>query len=385
MKIALVHDYLITYGGAERVLEALHKIWPEAPVYTAWVDWPWVRQNKPEWQKWEIKTSWFDKIPGKKQLCSPLRFLAPKIWSSFDLSEYDIVISSSAWYMAKGVSMGNIKYQKLNIKNKKSETGHQPYHLCYCHTPPRYLYGYDTTRSFNHPLVRLYAYFINPFMRCYDFRSSQAIDLFIANSEEVKKRIRKFYRKEAVVVYPPVFDRVKKATNNQAASANYYLTVNRLVKSKNTEIAVKACQRLGVRLKIVGEGPEYNNLKSIIYNRKDIQLLGYVSEAKLAELYRDCQAVIYLPKDEDFGLVPVEAQAYGQPVIAVDGGGVKETVIHGKTGWLIKEPAVDLLISAIKKLPTLKIDRKECQKQAAKFTEQSFRGKIINLVEILLK
>ena len=117
MKIALVHDYLITYGGAERVLEALHKIWPEAPVYTAWVDWPWVRQNKPEWQKWEIKTSWFDKIPFKKQLCSPLRFLAPKIWSSFDLSEYDTVISSSAWYMAKGVSLSKAKSQKPKIKN----------------------------------------------------------------------------------------------------------------------------------------------------------------------------------------------------------------------------------------------------------------------------
>ena len=183
MKIALVHDYFYVFGGAERVLQALKEIWPQAPVYTAWVDWPWLKQHQPDWQNWQIIPSWFDKLAFKRKLCSPLRFLAPKIWSSFDLSAFDVVISSSAWYMSKGVSLSRKKNSK------------KPLHICYCHTPPRYLYGYPTAFDYQRSwLIKLYAALINPFLRYYDFNSSQAVDFFIANSREVQQRINKFYR-----------------------------------------------------------------------------------------------------------------------------------------------------------------------------------------------
>lgn len=134
MRLAIVHDYLYTYGGAERVLEALHEIWPEAPIYTAWVDWCWLKSQKQEWQSWKIKTSWFDKVPFKNILCSPLRFLTPKIWSSFNLTNYDVVISSSAWYMSKGVSLSQRNKQKeISKKNKNLSpiAYHRlPLHIC---------------------------------------------------------------------------------------------------------------------------------------------------------------------------------------------------------------------------------------------------------------
>src|SRR4030042_3929635 len=139
MKVALVHDFLFEYGGAERVLEALHEIWPQAPVYTSFVDWEFIKNNKKEWREWQIIPSWFNKVPFKKALCSPLRFLAPWIWESFDLRDFDVVISSSAWYMCKGVI-----------------THPGTTHICYCHTPPRYLYGYPESIGKKNWLISFY-------------------------------------------------------------------------------------------------------------------------------------------------------------------------------------------------------------------------------------
>jgi len=447
-KIALVHDYLITYGGAERVLEALHEIWPDAPIYTAWADHKWLNKNllfqhtivsekgKKKKKRIKIICSWFDKIPFKKLLCSPLRFLAPLIWKDIakkiEKENFNAVISSSAWYIAKGVALGNYKFQsaswrtnpkqiqnsnkkkinrsqesrKLEIRNLELEIRRKPFQICYCHTPPRYLYGYDTSRDSKRPLVRLYANLVNPFMRYYDFKSSQSVDLFIANSEEVKQRIWKFYRKKAVVIYPPentkhqapirrLADKSQtkpkfKTQNTKKRITDYYLVVNRLVKSKNTDIAVESCQKAGVKLKIAGEGPEEKNLESRIMNyelkskkKGLIELLGYVDEEELVELYQYCKAGVYLPRDEDFGIVPVEAMSFGKPVIGVNGGGVKETVINGKTGLLVDEARVDLVREAIKKI---EIDGTRdawsiaCKKQAEKFGKERFKKAILEIV-----
>src|SRR3990167_6726585 len=199
MKVAFVHDYLNEYGGAERVLEALCEIWPKAPIYTAFVN-----KNSPAYARFKgkkIVTSWAQNVPFfSSRLYSPLRFLAPLIWGVFNFSKYDIVITSASWFVTKG-------FRKQGNKSNKGARGAKSFvEVCYCHTPPRYLYGYatatDIKRNF---LTRAYALIVNHFMRVYDFEAAQRVDYFIANSYEVQSRIKKFYRRDSVVIYPPAF------------------------------------------------------------------------------------------------------------------------------------------------------------------------------------
>jgi len=190
MKIALIHDYIKEFGGAERVLEALTEIFPDAPIYTAFYD-----KNSNAYKHFKHKKiipSWAQYFPFfASKLSSPLRFLAPMIWESFDLSEYDVVISSASWYITKG-------FRKPFDKSHFVE-------ICYCHTPPRWLYGYATSVNFQkYAIVRAYAAIVGHFMRLYDFKAAQRVDYFIANSQEVAGRIKKFYRQDSTVIYPPV-------------------------------------------------------------------------------------------------------------------------------------------------------------------------------------
>lgn len=425
MKIALVHDYLYTYGGAERVLEALCEIWPKASIFTAWVDWQWLKNLftestiPPKTKVFrragasrvkQIRTSWFDKVPFKKQLCSPLRFLAPKIWSSFDFSEYDVVISSSAWYMSKGVSLGKLKTKnkKLNthikdakinktqktINNQQLAINNYPLHICYCHTPPRYLYGYPTATNYKkYWWGRMYANIVNPFMRYYDFKSSQTVDYFICNSKEVQRRIWKFYRRKAKVIYPPSLRRslqsegeLHQASARQSPpevlkTGSYFLMVNRLVKPKNVDLGIKVCKKLKVNLKIAGTGPEEERLKKLAGNSSFIEFLGYVDDEELNQLYRNCKAVLYLAEEEDFGITPVEAMSFGKPVIALRSGGIVESVIEGKTGWFIDQLSVNSLIGSLKGLRFKKFKKEDCQRQAKKFSKERFKREIKKFVE----
>ncbi|MBI3366318.1 glycosyltransferase [Candidatus Roizmanbacteria bacterium] len=188
MKVAIVHDQLREFGGAERVLVALKKIFPNATVYTSTYDRNSLGSHKNIFKTWNVQTSWFGKIPLLNRFYSPLRFLTPWIWESFDFSEYDIVISSSGSWMCKG------------IKTKKPTV-----HISYIHHPPRYLYGYETALEWQkYLLIKIYGSLLNHFLRIWDFNSSQRANYFIANSEETKKRIEKFYRRNATVIYPPV-------------------------------------------------------------------------------------------------------------------------------------------------------------------------------------
>src|SRR5574341_2118615 len=193
MKIALVHDYLREYGGAERVVEAMHEMWPSAPLYTSFVDWEALGAHAARFSGWDIRTSWVAHVWPVKQLISPLRFLAPAIWGSFDLSDYDVVISSSGWFMCRGVAL------------KKGQAPTRPIHISYIHHPPRNLYGYATGSDWQkYPVVRLYGTIVNFFLRQYDFRAAAAVDYVIANSKETARRVKKFYRRESTVIYPPV-------------------------------------------------------------------------------------------------------------------------------------------------------------------------------------
>lgn len=364
MKVALAHDYLREYGGAERVLEVLHDIFPNAPVYTFYVNLEAMGENGKRFKNWDIRPSWFQKFPYANKLLSPFRIFGPMGFESFDLSEFDLVISSSsATHLAKAVIT-------------KPET----LHLSYIHTPPRFLYGYVT--SFNYKkkwYTRIGGEIINHIMRIYDFEVSQRPDILIGNSENIKSRIKKFYRRDSVVIYPPVdLSEIKL----QKKKEDFYLVLNRLVRGKGTEMIVEAASKLGIPLKIAGTGPELENLKKKA--SKNIQFLGWVSDSQRVKLLQDAKALIVGSEDEDFGITSIEAQAAGTPVIAPASGGFLETVIDGKTGLLYGGAGMintEKLIKVLEKFSSSKFEPEILRKNAEKFEVEKFKKEILELVE----
>ena len=284
----------------------------------------------------------------------------------FDLKNFDVVISSSAWFMSKGVI------------TQPSTT-----HICYCHTPPRYLYGYPESAGRRNFLAKVYGFFINPFLRCYDYLSSCRVDYFIANSNNVALRIKKFYKREAVVINTPTRDIKSKTGKLKSAGENYFLMVNRLVWPKRIDLAIKVCQKLDLKLKIVGQGKAEKELKELAKNSQNIQFLGYVQDSNLQSLYAKCQAVLCLAQDEDFGIVPTEAMSWGKPVIALRSGGLQETVIDKKTGFFISQPDPEelekILTAVVNK--KLTVNAQDCYQQAKKFSLARFKQEIKEFVE----
>ena len=434
MKVALVHDYLNEYGGAERVLEALCEIWPKAPIYTAFVN-----KDSPAYKRFKGKkiiTSFAQNIPFfPTRLYSPLRFLAPLIWNRFDFSEYDLVVTSASWFVTKGIKGGG-----PSTRSARSGPQHTV-EVCYCHTPPRYLYGYVTAGDINRNfLTRVYALIVNHFMRVYDFEAAQRVDYFIANSHEVAGRIKKFYRRDSVVIYPPVdigkFGKGKEASmvrgsGNKSKTLNlttkpnwqpnlnpittngYFLVVSRLVASKNVDIVVEVCAKLGLPLKVVGTGRELNRLSALAirYSKptngqwpmaNGIEFIGDVSDDQLISLYQNCRAVIFVASAEDFGLVPVEAMAAGKPVVANAEGGVLESVIDASTssaqagrmkgkctGVYFEPPTSGSLTLAINNFVKLEkngyFDAKFIRKHAQKFSKERFKREILKFVQSKVK
>lgn len=375
MKVALVHDYLREYGGAERVLEALHEIFPDAPVYTFYVNLEAMGQNGKRFKDWKIIPSWFQKFPFANKLLSPFRIFGPMGFESFDLSEYDLVISSSsATHLAKAVIT-------------KPET----LHISYIHTPPRFLYGYVTSFNYKkHWWTRIGGELINHFMRIYDFEVSQRPDILVANSKNIQARIKKFYRRDSVVIYPPVdrseFSRqssaIRQSESRRLKADSYFLVLNRLVRGKGTEIIVEACSKLGLPLKIAGTGPELDNLKKIA--GKNVQFLGWVSDGERVKLLQEAKALIVASEDEDFGITSIEAQAAGTPVIAPASGGFLETVVDGKTGLLYGGPGmvnVDELVKVLGEFREEQFSAEDLRKNAEKFSKERFKKEILELVE----
>ena len=391
MKVALVHDFLVEFGGAERVLEALCEIFPKAPIYTAFY-----KKGSTAYERFKNKkivASWAHHVPFfASKLHSPLRFLAPKIWNSFDFSNYDLVISSSSWYITRG------------FKGAKGDK--EFVEICYCHTPPRYLYGYRTSVDYKkNPLIKAYAIFVNHFIRMYDYEAAQRVDYFVANSEEVKRRIQKFYRRESKVIYPPVdVGRFSRKTQNakrlkqekalgisHSSLSNYFLSVSRLAGAKNIDLIVEVCKKLDLPLKVVGTGREMQALKELATRntkhetRNNIEFMGEVDDEELVELYQNCWAVIFAASQEDFGIVPVEAMAAGKPVIALAEGGVLETVVDGKTGVYFDWATPESLTIAIKNFEKLEkngaFDPEFIQAHAQKFSKERFKREILKFVE----
>jgi len=375
MRVALVHDYIKEYGGAERVLEALHEIWPGAPVYTTVYLPNFLGPHKARFKSWKIKTSFLQYLPFKEKLISPIRLVTPLIFKSWDFSSFDIVLVS-----ATGAYSPNVIDSKSAVQ------------ICYCHTPPRYLYGYATAREWKKNLIfRAFGELANHFLRLIDYKSSQNVDFFIANSKNVAARIKKFYRKDSTVIYPPVeipnsklqIPNKSQNTKYKIHNTNYYLAGGRIARPKNIELIIKTFEKLKLPLKVFGRTFSMPNIP--MAQRPNVHYLGEVSDEEKLELMKNAKAFIFASEDEDFGITPVEAMSVGTPVIAYRSGGVLESVIEGKTGLFFDELSVESLSNAIKQFGSLKINSGDCITQSQKFSKERFKREIKELVNKIKK
>ena len=311
MKVALVHDYLTQAGGAERVVAAFHDMYPEAPLYTSVYD---AEKTLSCFKKMDIRTSFLQAWPlASRRLHKLALALYPMAFEQFDLDSYDVVLSSSSSF-AKGVI-----------------TGPDTCHICYCHTPARFAWRQHGYMA-NSALLRL----LSPLMRgtlkdlrMWDVDSTNRIDYIVANSYNVARRIRKFYRREAAAVIHPPVETKKYSIAPPDEVGDHFLIVSRLLGYKRIDLAIEACNRMGHPLRIIGTGPELKALQKIA--GPTVTFLGSPSDSEVAREYSRCRALI-LPGEEDFGITPLEAMASGRPVVAFGAGGALETVIDGGTG-----------------------------------------------------
>lgn len=364
MKVAIVHDYIKEYGGAERVLEALSKIYPGAPIYTSIYLPSFLGPHRNRFKDLKIITSKAQYLPFKSKLISPIRLISPSLFKSFDFSKYDVVIvSATGSYIPNSI-------------NKKGAV-----QISYTHTPPRYLYGYETARNWKkNALSRALGTLAIHFLRMWDFTYSKNVDFYIANSKEVQSRIKKFYRQDSVVIYPPV-DLPKLASN--IAKREYFLTGGRIARAKHTDLIIDTFIKNGLPLKVFGKGFAgfETEIKDKIKNKSNIEFLGEVTDEEKSSLMAQAKAFIFASQDEDFGITPVEAMACGCPVIANRSGGVLESVVGGKTGIFYDELTIEGLSKAIKEFQEAKLTSEDCIKQAQKFSKERFKKEIKEFVE----
>lgn len=358
MRIALVHDYLNQYGGAERVLEAIVEIFPNAPIYTLIYS---PKHIRGAFSDKKIHTSFLQKIPLAKSHHRAFPLLMPIAIEKFNLSKYDIILSDSASF-AKGIVT-------------KPET----LHVCYCHTPPRYAWddSHKYIREFAmFPLAKIFVPIFMNYIRLWDREAAMRVDEFICNSKFVSKRIQKYYKKKAKVIYPPV-DTKKFSPSNKRPN-DYFLMVGRLLAYKKFDIAIKAFNKLKLPLKIIGEGPERKKLETMA--NKNIEFLGEKHNRELEKYYQNCKALIF-PQEEDFGLVAIESMACGRPVIAYRGGGALESVKEGETGIFFDEQNSESLIDAVKNFKFDKFNLQKIRAHALVFDKELFKKKIKEFIE----
>ncbi len=370
-RVALVHDWLITLGGSDRVLLALHDVFPQAPVYVALHA---LEQLPEPFRHLDVRSTWLQHVPGATHRHRVLVPLMPLAFARLGLRGYDVIISSSH-ACAKGVTVppGAL-------------------HICYCHTPMRY--AWDLTHEYltaMPALVRPGARVALAWLRRWDQRTAQRVDHFIANSHFVAGRIRQHYGREATVIYPPVDTEFftpgdpqnatpgspSGASGGRGVGRDFYLSVSRLVSYKRIEVAVEAFNQLGRPLLVVGDGPERERLEALAHG--NVRFVGEVSDAALRGYYRQCQALVF-PGEEDFGMVPVEAQACGRPVIALGRGGALESVVDRVTGVFFQEQTPAALAAAVVATDGFAWDRAIIRRHAEQFSRQRFIKEITSFV-----
>lgn len=357
MKIALVHDYLVQYGGAERVLSAFREVFPDAPIYTLIHDRESVHGR---FDDARVYVSFLQGLPGVRRAHRIFPLLMPSAIEQFDLSGYDVVLSDSSSF-AKGVL-----------------TGPDTLHISYIHTPMRYAWDdcQKYTEDFGFPRLirRIVPFLMNP-LRIWDRVSADRPDLVIANSGFVARRIRKYYGRDARVIPPPV-DTSRFSVSEKRG--DYFLMVGRLIAYKRFDIAVEAFTRLGIPLKIAGRGPEMKRLRKMA--GPNVEFLGRVPDEELPRYYSECRAFIF-PQEEDFGIVAMEALASGRPVIAYRGGDIEERVEEGVSGLLFDEQTPEAVMEAVSRFDDSVFDPERIREKALPFDVASFRRIIRRYVE----
>lgn len=356
MKIALVHDHLNQLGGAERVLKAFSDIYPEAPIYTLIYD---AEQTNNLFKDRKVIESFIARFPlARRKFRWYLPMMVPAT-ESYDLSGYDVILSDSSG-LAKGVL-----------------TSPKTLHICYCHTPTRYLWSEHNEiidKLEKNWLVRRLSQLYRSYLRMWDKLAADRVDYFIANSQFVARRIKKYYHRESVVINPPV-DIQRFSISSEVG--DYYLIVSRLRPYKKVDIAVQAFNRLGLPLYIIGYGEEEEHLKAMA--KPNIKFLGNVSDQEVVNYISHCKAFIN-PQEEDFGITMIEAMAAGRPVIAYGAGGAQEIVVAGKTGVLFDEQSWEALSDTIIHFEGSKYDSKVIREHAEQYDLKRFNERIRNFV-----
>ncbi len=349
MKTAIVYDRVNKFGGAERVLLTLHEMFPDAPLYTSVYD-----EENASWAKVfpKIYTSFLQKIPFAKNNHELLGWLMPLVFEQFDFGGYDLVISVTS-EAAKG------------IITRPGTT-----HICYCLTPTRYLWsGYE--EYFKNPILFFFSKPIIKYLRIWDKIAAKRPDKMITISTEVQKRIMKYYKRDSEIIYPPVSDFLVNKNDATTIVKNYYLIVSRLVPYKKVDLAIRVFNENKKELYIVGTGSENSKLKSI--SKSNIKFLGNISDSELIGYYLNAKALI-IPQLEDFGIVAVEAQKLGIPVIAYGKGGIIDIIKDGVTGVLFNEQNKTSLEGAIAKFEKMSFNRKTLVNNAERFSEEFFKS-----------
>lgn len=357
-KIALIHDWLTNFAGAEQVLLSLMKIFPDAPIYTSIYK---PKRFSKEFHNRKIYTSSLQKFSF-----IPHQLLFPymgKAFEEFDLSKYDIVISSS------------------HASSKGVITKPETLHICYCHTPTRYLWShyfeYLNQMQFGilNPIIKRRVPKLSHKLRIWDRLAADRVDLWISNSNNVKSRIKKYYRRDATTIYPPVdtdfFELEEK-------KQKFYVTASRLIPYKKIEVVIKAFNILGLQLKVIGAGPKEKEFKKLA--SKNVQILGRVSDEDLKKYFKEAKGFVFAA-EEDFGIVPIEAMACGTPVIAYKKGGAVETIKEYETGIFFNKQEVNSLVESIKKFEKIKFDYKKIRNYSLSFSKNNFEKEIKEYVE----
>ena len=356
VRVALVHDYLNQMGGAERVLLSLHNLYPQAPIYTSIYE-P-SRVDK-RFRTMDLRTSFLQGMPLVKRHHQPFLPLFPLAIESFDLREYDLVISDSSAF-AKGII-----------------TRPDALHICYCHTPMRWAWNYQDYVE-RERLGRLARTMLPPFitwLRQWDYATAARVDYFIANSPVVQARIAKYYRRESAYIPPPVdASRFSVAASHE----DYFLIVSRLVPYKRIDLAVQAFTTLGLPLRVIGAGRDEARLRKLA--GKNVRFMGRLSDADVRQQMAGCRAFLF-PGEEDFGITPLEAQASGRPVIAYGAGGARATIVPGVTGLFFDTQTPQALADTVRAFRDEDFDPQTIRRHAEEFSEERFVRQVTAFVE----
>ncbi|MCR5763690.1 MAG: glycosyltransferase [Treponema sp.] len=364
MKVAIVHDWLTNYGGAETFVELWLRMYPQADIFTLIYD---KKKMRGHFEGIKIFTSKLQKIPFATKLYTKLLIFMPKAFEDFDLSSYDLVLCSSS-SCAKGVIV-------------------PPYvpQIAYIHTPMRY--AWDLFFSYRNKSSFITRFFMNRWMtslRQWDYISSQRIDTIVANSYYIARRIKKFWNRDSTVIYSPL-NKERFYPDFSQKRENFYIAFSRLVPYKRIDLAISAIKGSGKKLVVIGNGSEEKNLMKLAQGDSNITFTGRISDEKLRHYMQTCKALIFCA-EEDFGLVPLEAQACGCPVIAFGRGGACETVINEKTGIFFDKQEVNSVKKAIEKFESLS-DKKslftpeKISEHANSFTEERFKTEFSGIVK----